>query len=296
MSNLLANETVIDLTTVARVNILRGLQGDTNGLIADKQVLSMLIKMMSRDARMRIMHRAFQKATYTERFDIAKGQRDFWVGASPIAIDSDVDTDITIYHNTDQPRDFTNSADEIDADYIVCNPLMQRQGRIHIEKDFSDDYVDALQIEYTGGMATSTAITGTNGACSSTTFICLGKNFTTDGVAVGDTLAITEIGDADHGLHTIAGVGTDTLTVATAFSGTGSGLDYEIIDGGTDTIVGLYPHIADAMDFQIRFLWENRGRFGIQSEGIAGASVTHIRPASWLGFVRGVLEGEARRI
>jgi hypothetical protein len=303
-------ETVLDLTTVARVNILRGLAQSgnattTDALALDSEVIKSIIKMTSRQARINVMNRAFAKGAYTERFDVDPGQRDFWLSACPVAIDTDIDTDITIFNSIDTPRDFTSSSNEIDADYIIINSEGQRSGLIHL--DTSPVYGrDALSIAYTGGMATESVVNGANGATTAdgTTFTSTGQTFTTKGVAAGDILAITTRGAADHGLWEIGSVGSETtLTISskmntdasvTAFTATAPSLDYEIIDGGTDTIVGLFPHVAFAIDEQCTFMFNNRQRMGISAEAIVGASVTHIRPFQWLDHVLSVLQGEAR--
>jgi hypothetical protein len=305
MSALLETETVINLTTAARVNLHMGRALDSdganrsNGLIRDKKALDLLIGMLSRDAMVRVMKRAVQKKSRTETFDIADNQRDFWVLASPIHVDTDIDTDITIYKNTDTPRDFTGSSDEVSADYILCDDLRRREGRITIERDYAAA-VSALQIAYTGGMATETVISGTNGAVTGgTTLTSAGQTFTTKGVAVGDMLAITESGDADHGLHPITAIPSETTLTAPTLAGTAStGLDYEIISGTVDqdTIVGKYEDIALAVDIQAMFMWQNRDQMGIQSEGIAGASFTFLRPVKWLDESLAILKNHARRI
>ena len=307
-SQLLASETVIDLTTVARVNILRGLvgyqSGITSGLAADAETIGMLISMVSRMARKSVMKRAFKKAQYTERFDVRPGQTEFIVTAAPVSIPTDIDTDITAYNNSDNPRSFTGSDDEVDADYIICDPARQRRGAIYIEDSLCHG-VDTLQITYTGGLATETVVSGVNGATSlsGTSFTSTGQTFTTKGVAAGDILAITSENATDHGLWRISAVASETQltigakistdTAVSAFTANATGLVYEIIDGGTDTIVGLYPHIATAIDAQVQFMFQQRARAGIQSESIVGASVTHIRPFDWLPVVLHVLQMEA---
>ena len=295
---LLESEKVIDLTTVARVNNFMGRvteaadnSNNSNPLIQDASVLGGLITMCSRDAMTRLMVRAIQKKSRTEQFDISKGQTDFWVAGSPIAIPTDVDTDITIYKNTSQPRVFTVAGDEVSANYIICDAVRQTQGRVTVEQTY-EEATNALQIAYTGGMASATVISGADGASgTNTTFTSASKDFTALGVEVGDTLAITESGDADHGLHTISAVGTTTLTLATALTATASTLDYEIIDGddGQDTIVGKYPDIAQAVDIQVRYMWQNQGKFGISQEQIAGTMLMSHKPINWLNYPQMVL-------
>ena len=295
---LLEKETVIGLTTVARVNIALGRENNTNGLAADKNEILFFIKYLSRAAMIQIMKRAIQKKSRTEQFDVALWEREFWVLASPIHVDTDIDTDITIHNNTNKPRDFTNSADEISADYIICDYARREEGCIYINTGVSAG-VNTLQIAYTGGMATEAAVSGTNGSCTKDEAVLTsaGQTFSAKGIAAGDVLAITESGDDNHGIYTVVSVDSETeLTVTPAFSATATGLDYELITGGTDTIVGLYPDIVEVMDLQCRYMLSNKGGMGISSEGIAGMNFTFHRPVNWLDPVRQVLESHARRV
>ncbi len=311
MADLLVGETILDLTTVARVNMLLGnaraaYKTTENGLIRDAEIIDPFIKTVSRQARINVMNRAFAKAEYDEWFNVTPGQRDFWMTGSPIAIPTDIDTDIAAYNNIDNPRGDAQSGDEIDADFINIKSAGQRSGKIHFDRDLIAGE-NTLQVIYTGGMASELNISGVNGSTVATDkFTATGQTFSAKGVAVNDILAITTQGATDHGLWRIGNVDSETVlevsalintdaTVAT-FTATASSLTYEIIDGGNDTLVSLYPHICHAIDRQVAYMFQQRARAGISAEVIVGANITYFKGAAWLKEVLAVLQGEARNI
>lgn len=298
MSNivLLENETVINLTTIGRVRLAL----DNKAINpSDDAYLKLLIGLMSGDAMRRLMKRAVEKKARIDYFNTEQGQFDYYVLGSPI----DRSETITGVETSTDPstaglyiRDFSETGDVIDEADIFVDPAMAEMGIVRIRIDYGDQ-TNNLKISYNGGMASSTAITGTNGATNeTTTFTSAGKDFTDLGVSPGDTLYLgTNATAADRGAYPITAVGTTTLTLLTAPSGTDTGIEYEIIDGGDDTIVGDYTDLADAVDIQIAAMWKQRGSEMIRSEGMPGASITWNRPVAWLGYIRAFIENNYGR-
>ena len=319
MAELLTGETILDLTTVARVNRLRGLvgynSGVPNGLAADYDEILDLIKARSRDARFNIMKRCIQKkaTAWTERLDVPGYLRDgfyeFYLRASPVSIPTGISTDLAIYNNGNSPRVFTASADKVNSSYIICNPDMAAQGRVRITIGLISG-PDCLQVAYKGGMASETAVNGINGvvALGTSTVImtAAGQTFLTKGIAAGDVLALTGSGATDHGLWRISAVAETALTISakisskttvSAFTASATGLEYEVMSGGNDTLVGLYPHVCRAVEDQIIYELNQKNKAGVTSQTIAGGGVTYER--TWRGWkysVLDVLRGEAREI
>ncbi len=146
----LENETVIDLTDITRVRAaLKGKASDTD----DDTLLGHLITLVSQDAMFK-MNRAVEKKERTEYFDVHRGHNciSFFVLGSPI----DTAETITVVHNTEKPRDWSNSADEISSAYILCEGEYANYGQIVIERSLTPA-PNALKITYTGGMGASTS-------------------------------------------------------------------------------------------------------------------------------------------
>lgn len=63
----------------------------------------------------------------------------------------------------------------------------------------------------------------------------------------------------------------------------------------TAAFITAYPLAAQALDFQIAFMWMNKDKFGIKSEAVPGAiALTWNRPVNWLHYPRMVLESLAK--
>jgi len=92
-------------------------------------------------------------------------------------------------------------------------------GTYRIEKIVSDIEVWVNQIIINTQHTGETAV----GA----TFTDLGKDFTAEGVTVGDQLVIE--GGADLGIYTIDAVGTTTMDISGAFTAAATGLDYRVV-------------------------------------------------------------------
>ena len=161
----LENETVIDLTDITRVRAaLKGKASDTD----DDTLLGHLITLVSQDAMFK-MNRAVEKKERTEYHDVYSGHNSFFVLASPI----DTGETITVVHNTEKPRDWSDSADEVSSDYILFEGDYAERGEIVIERSLTPA-PNALKITYTGGMGANTsAITGSQAYKSLVTAVTL---------------------------------------------------------------------------------------------------------------------------
>jgi len=157
---LLEDEATIDLTTLARVKALCDPNGTTTWKTNAEAVINNLIDLVSRRAMTDIMHRGVKSASRTEYFDIMQGQREIYVLGSPI----DTSSTITIVSNSDQPRDYSDSDDEIDAKYYYpsndgtsnnLHPANAKMGRIYFETSLTAG-PQTLKVTYTGGMAATT--------------------------------------------------------------------------------------------------------------------------------------------
>jgi hypothetical protein len=142
---LLEAETVVDLTTAARVKALMGMTGT-----AWDTVLGYMITMLSQDAMINILKRGVKSEARTEYFDVAEDQQSFFCLGSPI----DTGSTITVVNNVSNPRDWTVTA--VDSDYVICDPERAERGEILIETGLSPG-PNALKVTYTGGMGANTA-------------------------------------------------------------------------------------------------------------------------------------------
>ena len=285
----LETETVINMTTAARVRrVLSPKVQDPGGTDADIQGL---IRTLSRDAMVRLMKRAVYKKARTERFDVDSNQREFWVLGSPI----DTSVALVVYNNVERPRIFTQSADLISTDYIIVNPDRAEAGRVLFDTSLKEG-MDTLQIAYTGGMASQTCLTGTDGAtAASGVFNSASGNFIVDGVVAGHELIITEYGTTNTKVYTV----TTTPTVKTQLSvspdftnESETGASFELSTG----FVADYPDISWAVTQQAAYMWQRKLQFGMESESIPGMSVKWTTPVSWRNFALDILrEGHGRR-
>lgn len=286
----LETETVIDMTTVARVRrVLSPLAQSPGDGDADIQGL---IRTLSRDAMVRLMKRALLKTTRTERFDVGSNQREFWVLGSPI----DTGESIVAYNNLDRPRVFTQSGDLISTDDIICSSAEDRDiaGRILFETTLSEG-PDALQIAYTGGMASQTGLTGTDGAAAASgVFNSAAAGFIVAGVAVGDELIINENETQNDKVYTVTAVNLATrITVSPDFTNTSeTGASYELSTG----FISDYPDPSWAVTQQAAYMWQKKLQFGMETESIPGMSIKWNTPVSWRNFALDILrEGHARK-
>ena len=271
MSFLLEQETAIDLTTIWRVRTeLEGKSADNT----DDRIIAGIIKRLSLEAMKRIMHRAIEKKERTEYFDILDGQQSFYILGWPI----DTGEDITIIRNTETPRIWTQSDDEVDSDYVVCDARRAARGEILIEKQWVGK-PNSLKITYTGGMAARCCLTGSDGSsvAAGTTFTAAGATFTTHGVAIGHELIIN--GGTNDGIYKITAPTDQThLAVTPAFAATVSDQKWEVSTG----FIESYRDISEAVCRQAAYEWQQRGREGVKGEAFLGLNVTMMRPVNWL--------------
>lgn len=283
----LNQETPLDLTTAARVN---SYIGGNRVAGTDATALGLVIKALSKDAMLKILRRGIERKTRVEYLDIQEAQRNFYLLGYPI----DSAVAVAVVHNVDQPRVWTDAGDVVDSDYVVVD---HDSGLITIEKTMTAA-VRGLKVTYRGGMATGVssgeAGSGTDGAVTGTyTFESAAATFETYGVAAGDPLVIT--GGTNAGTYTVASVESETaLTVAEAFPDTSSTGETWSLTAAAQGLVTLYPDVAFAMDMQIAHIWQNKLKFGLQSQGIVGASYSFIRGGGWLREARELMLPHAR--
>ena len=287
---MLERETIIPFTTEARVNLYFGRPAGT-----DAAWLTAMIAMLSGEAMKRVMKRGVQKKTRTEYFDLRSGERKIYVLAPPI----DTDVAPVLVNNRDNPRVWTRAGDVVDADYVVCDPDRAERGELLLETAALTGR-NVLKVSYTGGMATGTATgnagSGVDGACSdpggglNNLFTSITGQFVTKGAAAGDVLTIT--GGANAGDYTIlAVIGETSFTVAEAvpFPAVPTTDETWSVSAAAQGLVTLYPDLALAMDIQTVQCWQDRLKWGIQSEGVVGASYQFLRPLNFLPKVMDIL-------
>ncbi len=307
----LRNETLIKLTTTARARLKLGKKAPATAdqtFAKDEAAIEALIREASWQAMVRIMNRAIQYKARTEYHDVIAGQREFWVDGFPI----DTNETITVVNNTDVPRVWTNSDDVIDSDYVLCGDTdrRSRRGSIYLETSLAHG-PKVLKISYTGGMAPRTLYSGSDGATSdpgasaNNRITSAGATFTTWGVAVGDRLLID--GGVNDGVYRITTISSETvLLVSPAFSMPSmlwysafstvstTGEKWEIMDGGDDTIVKIYPDVANAIDEQVAELYLRQGTRTMRSIQEAGGNLVYVGGYGWLPHVLEILRSEAR--
>lgn len=287
---MLERETIIPFTTEARVNLYLSRPAGT-----DAAWLTSMITMLSGEAMKRVMKRAIEKKARVEYFDLISGEEKIYVLAPPI------DTDIApiLVNNLDFPRVWTQAEDIVDADYVTCDPDRAERGEILVQTSLSAGR-NSLKVSYTGGMATGTASgdagSGVDGACSdpgggtNNLFTSLTGKFVTKGVAAGDILTIT--GGTNAGTYTVlAVIGETSFTVALAvpFPTVPTTDEVWSVSAAALGLINLYPDLALALDIQTVQVWQDRLKWGIQSEGVVGASYQFMRPLNFLPKVMDIL-------
>lgn len=289
---LLQTGTVIPLTTVARVNAHRANSGSP---AADFIQLQTIINMLSASAMKSILCRALKYEARSEYFDVKFRQDEFYVSAPPI----DSDETITVRYNSDQPRDFTDSDDDIDSDYVILHPGNLKQGKIKLEYSLTPNPY-ALMITYTGGLGTRTCLSGTDGATgASGAFTAASGDFTNKGVAAGDTLVIYKGSSESDNERTYEVVSKDSatqLTVTPEFASEGeSSLDWEVYTKAAgQCIVGSYEDIARAIDIQAEYEFRRQHSTGMTVQNVGGESITYFDGVGWLNKAVDLLQPHAR--
>jgi len=284
MNSLLQTETIINLCTLQQVWQLLGVT--TADTTRDTQIRD-LIRRVSREAMM-LMERAVQKKTAArvEYFDCAAGQRAFYVLAPPIDAST---TAPTVRVNTELPRDWSDSTDDVDTDYLRYAGARAARGEIYIAKDLSEAE-ESIRVTYYGGMASWTGAHGWDGA--STNPVTNGVltsavgSFITDGVAAGYKVVIQN--GTNAATWTVATVNSETqLTMTAPFtSATATAQRYYILDANSTSLIRDYPDLSGLVAQQVLFDWQTRSRAGAVSESSGGPSVTWVTPINWLYRVR----------
>lgn len=279
----------LDLTCLAQVK--RTLSRDSVHVTDDEEIRAVITE-LSRSAAEHYLHRAVKTAARVERFDIRQGQKDFFVEGFPI----DTTTAPVVVHNTENPRVWTNSSDVVDADYVICDPKRARQGIVHIDRSYNE-VPDALQITYTGGMASFTGCDETDGVTTTASKIVTSTraSFKRDGVAAGYKLRIK--GGSQKGDYTVATVDSETqITLTAALTATLTDVAYEVLDSNSASFINSYPDIAHALALQAAEYFRNRSVMGQASASMGGVSFSYDRPVNWLWMVEGTLRRYSRGI
>ncbi len=289
------NEPVLNMTTRARVIRLMG--DDPEGTDpAARDLIDALIYFYSDDAMRNYLRRAVKSKSRSENFDIPEGWKLYrdntlTVKASPI----DTSATVRVTVNSDNPRDFTDTDDDVDSDLIIIDPDRANRGDIYIGATISPG-VNVVQVVYTGGMAANTAVEGDDGVAGAVakTFTSASATFTTDGVQAGDTLNIglPETSNANDGQYTVASVTNQTtLVTVKAFPSSTSGDDWSIVERG---FVGIYPDIANAVTDQVNEAWNNKSSGTIESISASGENIKWVRPFGWTMKNKMILTSRAR--
>jgi hypothetical protein len=287
-----SSETLLKLTTLWRVmNEL----GRTSLEVADAARLAAVIEQFSRMGA-DLIGGGLYKTARTERFGVIQNQRLFWTEAWPI----DTTTAPVAVHNISSPRVWTVATDVVSADYVICNAEMAERGVVMVDHPLTAAS-DALQITYTGGLASFTGAEGADGAVTAGTLAKFGSasaHFINDGVAVGMDLVITS--GANAGAWRISAVDSNVLLTCDRVFGAaaanpsfaftaGTGISYYILDSAGKSLVHDWPEIAEATAFAVADYWRSRGgRAAVSSESAGGASASYLRPYSLPYFARDV--------
>jgi len=141
-------ETVIDLTTLARVKSMIG----GNLSTTYDTLLTAWISAISKRAMMEILKRGLKSQSRSEYFDVDPGQDEVWLLGCPI----DTTKTITVVNNNDTPRVWTDTGDVVSSDYIICDPARAYKGVLYFETVLTSG-VNVLKVTYTGGMAADAA-------------------------------------------------------------------------------------------------------------------------------------------
>lgn len=284
---------VLDMTTLARLKDWVPLTKNSNETLL-KRLISNYSQIFANE-----MDRYIVYKQRTEKFDVFQEEINLHMQGWPIGVDSSGDPLMTISNDIaldptyttflNRPEDYRVSVTEDEWGTVKFNVLLLAGNH-------------ALQIVWTGGMATKTVIEGTDGVIVAPppagTLASASSTFITDLVRVGMTLTILP-DTSNEESHILTAIQNETtLQFATTPVATGAGNAFRVEEAG---FVGGYPDIERAMFDQISFHYKQKDKIDIASMNIGGQSggqVNYIkmRPLDLLPEVRGILQKRRREI